>query len=79
MIDTQTFATNLKNRRVKRELSQGQLAARAGVSPQYISNLENGLSLPSLPILTELTRALKCSADDLIDARDEEKNKSAVM
>ena len=79
MIDTQTFATNLKSRRVKRELSQAALAEKAGTTPQYISNLENGLSLPSLPMLTELTRALKCSADDLIDARDEEKNKSAVM
>lgn len=79
MIDTQTFATNLKSRRVKRELSQAALAEKAGTTPQYISNLENGLSLPSLPMLTELTRALKCSADDLIDARDEEKNKFPVL
>jgi putative transcriptional regulator len=47
---------DIRKLREQRELSQGELAARLGVSRQTINSIETGRYLPSLPLALELGR-----------------------
>lgn len=46
-------------------LSLRQLAAQAGVSNPYLSQIENGLRKPSAEVLQQLATALRISAEQL--------------
>lgn len=59
-------AKNTMRFRRERELTQEQLAERAGLSQQYISNLEKGVCNPTVITLHELGRALGVQPADLI-------------
>ena len=64
------FGSRLKKARTAIELSQTQLANRIGhngVSARsYISALEAGHKMPSLPVFVRLAKALHVSADYLL-------------
>ena len=60
------FASNLKNERLRRKLSQEALAAKAGLSVSYISMLERGQRTPPLDTLESIARALSVSATVLL-------------
>ena len=47
-------------------LTQEQLAERAGVSKQFICNIECGRAIPSLKTVLSLCNALDVSANDLL-------------
>lgn len=47
----------LKNLRLKRGLTQEELADRCGLTKGYISQLENDLTLPSIPTLGDILSA----------------------
>jgi transcriptional regulator with XRE-family HTH domain len=49
---------NLKELRLKRKLSQENLANRAGISLSYVSELERGNRVPTLPVLEQIANAL---------------------
>ncbi|WP_149181402.1 helix-turn-helix transcriptional regulator [Streptomyces sp. TRM49041] len=49
------------NRRSELRLSQAELARRAGMTQPQISNIEGGDSVPTLPLLTRLAKALDAS------------------
>lgn len=49
------------DRRTALELSQTELARRAGMTQPQISNIEGGDSVPTLPLLTRLAKALDAS------------------
>lgn len=54
--------------RKKQQLTQQELAAISGVPQQTISNIEKGTrKLPRVGTLLKLSRALKCTVDDLIE------------
>lgn len=55
----------LRQRRNVRGQTLGQVAARAGVSPQYLSEIERGLKDPSSEIIAALSGALGTSLLDL--------------
>jgi transcriptional regulator with XRE-family HTH domain len=57
MNDQEIIAT-LKRRRKELHLTQKQLAAKMGVSFQYISQTENGERIPSITTLTRFCEAL---------------------
>lgn len=46
------------DRRTQLGLSQAELARRAGMTQPQISNIEGGDSVPTLPLLTRLAKAL---------------------
>lgn len=52
------FGGILKNARSRAGLSQRALAARSKCSTVFVSNLEQGLSIPSLEVVIALERAL---------------------
>ena len=58
----------LRRLRLRRGLSQRELARRAGVTRSMISSYERGTNLPSLPTLDRLLGALEVSPIGLVVA-----------
>ena len=58
----------LRRLRLRRGLSQRELATRAGVTRPMISSYERGTNLPSLPTLDRLLGSLGLCPADLIEA-----------
>jgi len=57
---------NVKRTRLALRMTQEDLAAKSGLSQQYISDLERGLRNPTVVTLFELAVALACSPAHLI-------------
>lgn len=57
------LGNRIRDARVARGLSQVTLAELAGVSPQYLGQLERGLRDPSLGVAVRVARALGVSVD----------------
>jgi transcriptional regulator with XRE-family HTH domain len=60
------FGKNVSKLRYGRGLSQEQLAEKVDVSVRYVQSIEAGEYWPSLPTLSLLKKALKCSWDELL-------------
>lgn len=67
----QKFATNLKNIRKSRRLTQEQLAEAVGVDFRYISYIENARSFPSCDLIERLTGALNADYSELFSFENE--------
>lgn len=65
------FGQRLRELRLARSLTQGELAERCGSNHPFISNLERGVKVPSLTMILRLAEALECRVYDLIDVFDE--------
>ena len=61
----QAFGSNTRRLRLKRTLTQEQLAELSGLHPNYISGIERGERNLSLINIVRLTRALQCRISDL--------------
>jgi transcriptional regulator with XRE-family HTH domain len=61
-----TFAVRLRTCRLDANMTQADLALRAGLQPSAISHFESGRRAPSLESLTYLVRALGVPADRLL-------------
>lgn len=57
---------NLRRLRLKKKLSQGDLAGVLDVDRAYISNIENGRMNPTLSTLEKIARALGISSSELL-------------
>jgi putative transcriptional regulator len=55
----------LREERVRRDLTQGDLAELVGVSRKTINTVENGVFIPSTVLALELARALGTSVETL--------------
>ena len=66
------FSNNLKEYRLKQNLTQQQLADRVGLTHQAISNYENDIRNIDLDILVSLAKILDTTTDDLITKEAEE-------
>ncbi|OHA41291.1 MAG: DNA-binding protein, partial [Candidatus Taylorbacteria bacterium RIFCSPLOWO2_12_FULL_43_20] len=53
---------NLRKLRLKKNMSQGDLATVLGVDRAYISNIENGRMNPTLSTLEKVAKALRISS-----------------
>ena len=60
-----TIGNNIKKLRIKKGLTQKDLADKIHVTFQAVSRWENNLVEPSIDILNELTKILDCSLDEL--------------
>jgi len=61
-------AQNLRAARAKRQLSQQELAMKAGLSVSYISMLERSERTPPLETLETIAKALRVPPLDLLQA-----------
>ena len=60
------FGKKLKEVRLKKDLSQGDVARILGVHRTYISGLERGVRNPSLLTVQKIAKALGVNAKELI-------------
>ena len=61
-----TLASNIKEVREARNMSQLELAKQLDVHQTYVSMIERGLKLPSLEHLDHMADILECSTDRLL-------------
>lgn len=61
------FGKNVKIERIKKELTQEQLAEIMDVSQNYIANIERGKANMSLAKVLELSQFLKVNIKHLLD------------
>ncbi len=66
------LANRLKDARALHGLTQGELAARAGVSRKTINTVENGVFVPSTALALALAEVLETRVEDLfyLEAKD---------
>src|SRR5262245_47034839 len=63
------FENDLRSRRDLRGWSQGELAARAGLSRAGVGAIETGRVIPSAAAALALAAALECRVEDLFRLR----------
>ena len=63
---SEQLGKNMKRIRVKKNMSQGDIARALEVDRGYISNIENGKKTPTLATIQKLANALGVSADELL-------------
>ncbi len=56
----------IRQMRIDKELTQEDLAEKAGISVVYVSELERGLKSPSIEVFYHIALALDASADYLL-------------
>lgn len=61
------FSKKIKEVRLKKKMSQGDVAKILGVHRSYISGLERGVRNPSLLTVQKVAKALHGSTKDLVD------------
>ena len=66
MAPIERMARRLKALRVERDLTQQQLAGRAGISSGYYARLERGEQDPTLTVIEKLAKALKVEVGRLL-------------
>ncbi|MDD4157162.1 MAG: helix-turn-helix transcriptional regulator [Candidatus Cloacimonetes bacterium] len=64
--DAKKLGENLKKLRIKKDISQIELARILGVDRSFVSNIENGKNNPTLSTITSLAKALGVSANELL-------------
>ena len=58
--------TNLKIMRIKREMSQIELAKKVGISQSSLSCYEDGVISPRVDVLFRLAETLDCDIKDIV-------------
>jgi transcriptional regulator with XRE-family HTH domain len=64
------FGRHLRELRLARGLTQAQVAERCGTMVPVISNLERGMTVPTLSTLLHLANALECTMAELVAVFD---------
>lgn len=64
------FGLHLRELRVKRGVTQMELAERSRTGSAFISKLERGVTTPTLGMLIRLAEALDCRVADLVKVFD---------
>lgn len=64
------FGRHLRELRLARGLTQAQVAERCGTMVPVISNIERGVTVPTLSTLLHLGAALECTLGELVEVFD---------
>ena len=78
-MEIENYGTLIKNLRIQNNLTQNQVAEALGVTPGYISNVENNRTAMSLRILTYYARLVGCSLDSLVGELEPEYSETALV
>lgn len=65
-MDQSALGTRIREARLKKKLTQEQLAEKADIGFYYIGEIERGVKLPSLTVFVNIVEALGVSADSLL-------------
>lgn len=65
-IDFNELGLRIKKRRRELNLKQNELSEMLGISNNYLSNIENGHSIPSLEVFSDICVKLKITPDLLL-------------
>ena len=77
-METENYGSMIKDLRIKNCLTQNQVAEALGVTPGYISNVENNRTAMSLRILMYYARLVGCSLDSLVGELEPEYTETAL-
>ena len=77
-MEKENYGTLVKNLRIQNDLTQNQVADALGVTPGYISNVENNRTAMSLRILTYYARLVGSSLDSLVGELEPEYAETAL-
>ena len=65
-MELESIGRNIRKFRQEKKLRQEDLAEKAGLSTNYIGDLERGVKVPSLETMIEIINALGVSADMIL-------------
>ncbi|MBR2876721.1 MAG: helix-turn-helix transcriptional regulator [Clostridia bacterium] len=65
-IDFDSLGTKIARRRRELGLKQNELSEMLGISNNYLSNIENGHSIPSLEVFSDICIKLRITPDMLL-------------
>lgn len=77
-MNSEDYGTYIKHIRQKMGLTQNQVAEALGVTPGYISNVENNRTAMSLRVLIYYAKLVGCSLDSLVGNLDPEYAETAL-
>lgn len=77
-MESKNYGSLIKELRIKNGLTQNQVAKSLGVTPGYISNVENNRTAMSLHILKYYAQLMGCSLDSLIGELEPEYSETAL-
>ena len=77
-MESENYGALIKDLRIKNGLTQNQVAEALGVTPGYISNVENNRTAMSLRILTYYAQLVGCSLDSLVGELEPEYSETAL-
>ena len=77
-MESEDYGTLIKNLRLQTGMTQSQVADSLGVTPGYISNVENNRTAMSLRVLTYYARLVGCSLDSLVGELEPEYSETAL-
>lgn len=60
------LSDELRKARIAAGLTQEELAAKAGISREYVNYLERGKRVPTIPVFVKLCSAMKLYAPELL-------------
>jgi DNA-binding XRE family transcriptional regulator len=66
---------SLKHRRISERISNAQLAQDIGISPSYVTKLENNEKQPSLDVMFRIAERFKCKVEDIFRRMPDVKKK----
>jgi len=65
-IDYKDIGWRIKEKRIKKGLTQEKLSELIGVGPSHMSHIESGSTVPSFEVFISILNALDCSADEIL-------------
>lgn len=77
-MEQENYGALVKKLRIENNLTQNQVSESLGVTPGYISNVENGRTAMSLHMLTYYARLVGCSLDSLVGDLEPEYSETAL-
>ena len=77
-MEEENYGAKIKELRIQNNLTQNQVAESLGVTPGYISNVENNRTAMSLRILMYYARLIGCSLDSLVGELEPEQTETAL-
>jgi len=77
-MEQENYGALVKKLRIENNLTQNQVAESLGVTPGYISNVENGRTAMSLRMLTYYAKLVGCSLDSLVGDLEPEYSETAL-